>query len=804
MGLHQTTNIARPALSSSSNRTSIFTLGSRTKQTSTMVSSRLALLSIVTIALATAAHGALRTEDTWSEADANTGQPAAATKSTVDFNHFLNDTPNPTANIEPASGIRQLQLGVDRYDGEKSGLPIFDWTFKDYVKSALNTDGLSLHHNEVWVISRGEAGGRSMDPRMVPDQMFLVGPDLDCQTATSAKTTVIRNVKEAAAYQASTLSMGYEDDSEQMIGVGKGDKDKDGYEVGAELTRTVEKNMEFGFSSESKNYNAASNAGRTRSAFTSTSAISFRSTLVDETSLSAYFVKAVQGLGQNPDLEQLREFVFLFGTNYITSAELGGRVSQQLSIGSETDSAITDTKLKEASGAAFNAFNVKIGKQDQTGTNQKLQEVEKSGAEHATAVFEGGIPQKDALAWCDSVDEYPAVVSFASKCITSLIKHMPQPSDGSKLDYEALTKKIKHFIFVTRKAEYDGCAAGQKYNKEIGACEGTPNCPAGTAKDKSVKVNAAILAAKWAKETDEERKAAQEKMSAAEIAASLRAMTKADRKGALAAMSAETKAAAVAAGSNEKFSPKCDKCLEGKFGDGEKCTKCEEGKYAKTTGATKCDTCAEGKSTNDDRTACPTLFGKYKYMSTAGKPIYAESFLKKWKAGCAVAKASPGASTWVNKGAMAAYWDCSDSTKSFELISMGGDKYKLKNGMFHLNLRDYYNKGFKYVAEWSNVASTTFTIDPDSNEITYTDAQEKKYYAVMDYYRTQNSFMSAMNCQGYLYCPIMAFYDPIPFRHCPGGSQYGDKCVDNGGSEHCKHNHCKYGNKHEGKLVSYK
>ena len=56
--LHPTTsNIARPALSSSSNRTSIFTLGSRTKQTSTMVSSRSALLSIVTIALATAAHG---------------------------------------------------------------------------------------------------------------------------------------------------------------------------------------------------------------------------------------------------------------------------------------------------------------------------------------------------------------------------------------------------------------------------------------------------------------------------------------------------------------------------------------------------------------------------------------------------------------------------------------------------------------------------------------------------------------------------------------------------------------------------
>ena len=317
-------------------------------------------------------------------------------------------------------------------------------------------------------------------------------------------------------------------------------------------------------------------------------------------------------------------------------------------------------------------------------------------------------------------------------------------------------------------------------------------------------MNAAILAAKWAKETDEERKAAQEKMSAAEIAASLRAMTKADRKGALAAMSAETKAAAVAAGSNEKFSPKCDKCLEGKFGDGEKCIKCEEGKYAKTTGATKCDTCAQGKSSNDDRTACPTLFGKYKYMSRAGSRIYAKNgYLENtthWKAGCAVAKASPGASTWVNKGAMAAYWDCSDSTKSFELISMGGDKYKLKNGMFHLNLRDYYNKGFKYVAEWSNVASTTFTIDPEFNEITYTDAQEKKYYAVMDYYRTQNSFMSAMNCQGYLYCPIMAFYDPIPFRHCPGGSQHGDKCTDNGGSEHCKYTHCKYGNKHEGKL----
>merc|ERR1712153_42623 len=196
---------------------------------------------------------------------------------------------------------------------------------------------------------------------------------------------------------------------------------------------------------------------------------------------------------------------------------------------------------------------------------------------------------------------------------------------------------------------------------------------------------------------------------------------------------------------------------------------------------------------NDDRTACPTLFGKYKYMSTAGKPIFAfrglhQSIGQRWKAGCALAKAAPGASTWVNTGAMAAYWDCSDSTKSFEVISMGGDKYKLKNGMFHLNLRDYYNKGFKYVAEWSNVASTTFTIDPEFNEITYTDAQEKKYYAVMDYYRTQNRFMNAMNCQGYLYCPVMAFYDPTQ----PYYGSWGVKLAN------------RYGNKHEGKLVSYK
>ena len=572
--------------------------------------------------------------------------------------------------------------------------------------------------------------------------------------------------------------MGYEDDSEVMVGFGEGETKDDGSCVsdcyGAEAIRKVEKNMEFGFSSDSKNYNSAANAGRTRSAFTSTSAISFRSTLIDESSLSAYFVKAVQGLGQNPDLEQLREFVFLFGTNYITSAELGGRVSQQLSIGSETDSSVTDSKLREASGASFNAFNVKIGKQDQTGTNEKLQEVERSGAEHATAVFEGGIPQKDALAWCDSVDEYPAVISFTSKCITSLIEHMPQPLDGSKLDYEALTKKIKHFIFVTRKAEYDGCAAGQKYNKEIGACEGTPNCPAGTAKDKSVKVKAAILAAEWAKETDEDRKAAQKKMSAADIAASLRAMTKADRKAALAAMSAETKAAAVAAGANEKFSPTCHKCLEGKFGDGEKCAKCEAGTYAQTTGATKCDTCAKGKSSNDDRTTCPTLSGKYKYMSTANHPIYAFDGNKYWKAGCAVAKATPGASTWVNTGAQAAYWDCSDTTKDFELISMGGNRYKLKNGISYLNLRSYWKKGFKYVAEWSTEGSTVFTVD---SEITYTDAQGNKYHAVMDYYRTQNSFMSAMNCEGYLYCPIMAFYDPTEYPTYKYGSKYEGKLV---------------------------
>ena len=312
------------------------------------------------------------TEDTWSEDPpmAMTGSDpkdptsmtaisekqflrTPGTKQTVDFNHFINDTPKPAANIEPSPGAKQIQLGVDRFDGRQGTVPVFSWSYKQYIDSAANTNGDGIHEKELWVESRGGRGERESLTRMVPDQLFMVGPQLKCETSSEVKTTLISSEAAASNFQKSQYSVGY--DNDQTVEV-KGEAN--GMKAG--VKKDIKNNMKYGASESSRDYSKAAKSGRTRSVFATVRATSFKAVLTDDKSLSRYFVQAVKDLSTSACTSKkaaaaiiagqssldasaaaaaalkarneacdtlLRDFIGKFGTDYITSAVMGGEIS---------------------------------------------------------------------------------------------------------------------------------------------------------------------------------------------------------------------------------------------------------------------------------------------------------------------------------------------------------------------------------------------------------------------------------------------------------------------------------------------
>merc|ERR1712086_611085 len=357
-------------------------------------------------------------------------------------NHFINDTPKPAATVEPSPGSKQIMLGVDRFDGRQATVPVFEWTYKQYIDSAANTNGDGVHEKELWVESRGGRGERESLTRMVPDQLFMVGPSLKCETSSQVKTTLISSEAAASNFQKSQYSVGYDNDQTvEVQGEANG--------VKAGIKKEIKNNMKYGASEETRSYSKAAKSGRTRSVFATVRATSFKAVLTDDKSLSKYFVQAVKDLSTSACTSKkataaiiagqssldaaaaaaikatnevcdtlLREFIGKFGTDYITSAVLGGTVSQQLSIGSESTTDITDQKLTEASSKSFNAFNVKFAQSASKQKNEVLKKVQEKGAQLATATFKGGSPQSDSLAWCDSISSAPVVIAYTDESIS--------------------------------------------------------------------------------------------------------------------------------------------------------------------------------------------------------------------------------------------------------------------------------------------------------------------------------------------------------------------------------------------------
>merc|ERR1712086_346088 len=678
-------------------------------------------------------------------------------------NHFINDTPKPAATVEPSPGSKQIMLGVDRFDGRQATVPVFVWTYKQYIDSAANTNGDGVHEKELWVESRGGRGERESLTRMVPDQLFMVGPSLKCETSSQVKTTLISSEAAASNFQKSQYSVGYDNDQTvEVQGEANG--------VKAGIKKEIKNNMKYGASEETRSYSKAAKSGRTRSVFATVRATSFKAVLTDDKSLSKYFVQAVKDLSTSACTSKkataaiiagqssldaaaaikatnevcdtlLREFIGKFGTDYITSAVLGGTVSQQLSIGSESTTDITDQKLTEASSKSFNAFNVKFAQSASKQKNEVLKKVQEKGAQLATATFKGGSPQSDSLAWCDSISSAPVVIAYTDESISKLLKanSRGQLSEISEAKLDTLQKHLDQFLEVVLPAKYDQCENGQTYDKSADTCVGIEGCPPGSELGDPSSGKSSLI-----KHT---------------------ANTFGDD--------------AVPKTSTTQ----CEKCDAGKYSPGGTpiaggtCKSCEEGTIAAQAGATKCTPCDGGFTSDEARTSC-IKGGMWKMVSTGGGRIYYDRS-KKWQAGCVLSEAPPGASDYVNNQAeTGAYWDCTNKANTIELVPVIGSnpdkpKYKVKSKQRgtakFLFLYKYWYKGFKYWGVWSTTQSTEFDVDTDSasppyplNELTYTDAAGKKYYTVMTAY-TSSSFVSALSCQSWEYCPLLCFYDPTEY-----------------------------------------
>lgn len=94
-----------------------------------------------------------------------------------------------SANIVP--GARQMALGRDTYDGTPSKLPIFLFTYKNFRR------GSQGQRNVLNVVNRH---GHTV-PMMVPDPLYMTGPEGHCESSSDAETVVVSSTHEMSSYE---------------------------------------------------------------------------------------------------------------------------------------------------------------------------------------------------------------------------------------------------------------------------------------------------------------------------------------------------------------------------------------------------------------------------------------------------------------------------------------------------------------------------------------------------------------------------------------------------------------------------
>jgi len=395
------------------------------------------------------------------DAPAAAPEPAAQNVK-VDFQHYINETPPPASDVPVAPGANQLSFGIDRYDGLPGGQNIFQWTFDRYLASRSRFDDPTatvatiydtIHGHEAEVM----VGGVS---HMVPDQL-TIQPQGKCESAAQSNTKIVK----------SSEDMAKEDSSSQSTGISAGTS------VGP-VPATA--GMQYGSSQESQEYENAKSNSKDVSVFSSVTATAWKTQLngfdgataspMQATDLSDGFKGAVNMLGDTPSNDQLREFVLTFGTDFLTNAILGGKITQQTTMTKTEEESAGGASVKEASSKAFSAsvgpVEASTTSSESSGTSNSQSSQTATTGEVQTAKFQGGVPNEDFYEWCASVKERPFAISYSTVPISKLIRE--------QLKNAVVADQLETFVTVTRKAEMNACdPAGQHpqvYDKVQGKC----------------------------------------------------------------------------------------------------------------------------------------------------------------------------------------------------------------------------------------------------------------------------------------------------------------------------------------------
>jgi len=597
---------------------------------------------------------------------------------TVKNENYANDTPAPYPDTPPAPGSMGMARGIDRNDRSRSHLPIFHWTWTNFMESVgdMNSDSPSGggHEYEVWVDG---------DIHMVPDQMYMAGPTSECESASSAKVTIISSGSEMSNYEASSVSAGY--DQEVDVGV---EADIPGTGVGVSAETTLQTKMMIGSSSSSQEYDAAAKSGQDMSAFATITSWNYDVFLKNVTSFSPEFNDQITKLKSDSSDANMRQFFSLFGTDYLYAAKLGGKVTQQSSTTSNSDSTSQSEDLSESSSVSF-AYNfMKLDSSSEAARSDTVANNKQKDVTTHKARFEGGEPNEDWMEWCQSTAKDPFPVSFQTRSVASLVEQ----------DAPGLAAKLENFLVarLERIEDCEGQNSGMQYDADTGECivgecgAGSyqvtcdSNAPEYTVANKcqdtdglsllseaecrayvtaNGKTEYATFVGTWPTDctgcTDSGGTVSFNTNPNAECTSTFKTVCKTD--------CAPTSVA------KADTALSCHVCEAGKFQpDGEdRCDDCPVGKYAdEPMTAQTCKSCQDGKTSATGATSCPFVTGAY-YITNDD--------------GCSLRPASTcddceGDSERPTDSGKWAVFDCNTATNKIQIEHISGDKYTLKSG----------------------------------------------------------------------------------------------------------------------------
>jgi hypothetical protein len=441
-------------------------------------------------------YAAHPTMDGWDEQGATSaGDGDGETEhKNIRFDQVISETAPPYPDVKPAPGTLFFRLGLDRFDGKRAYLPLFAWTWGKYIEyerrlndaangikisDQFGADGIQKGHAQQIAIS-GDAL-----VYMVPDQLYYDGPEMNCEQNREADSETITSNEEMTESESSSLNAGYEMVADVNAGVGKEGVGK------ASASTTVRNAMMVGTSNEAKDYKKEASKGYTRSVFSTIKSRVWSGYLVDDSVMSMEFKEAVDKIKTvikyEPDnkkklVSMLGQLMFNFGTDYMVSAKMGGKIVKQTSAQSEEKSGVKTQDIKNANSVSMQLIFDKLDASSQA--SQKMETSQKStkGMTSSTAKFYGGQPSHSYEDWCSSTRRSPYPMSFMTREVAYLME--------TYLDAKEVATRYREFIY-TRAAARESCekaGAGLQYNERSGECEMPPvgtTCPTGQVKHKA-------------------------------------------------------------------------------------------------------------------------------------------------------------------------------------------------------------------------------------------------------------------------------------------------------------------------------